>query len=1098
MKTKHLLYTLALAAGFSACTSEELIPNAPQLNNGTGGERPELENVSIELNIDETRLSYEGGWVFDSGDEFSALLMDENNTGVRYGVTTETDKWRKLSWLERYHLVDYVHTNYPFTLTQDNKLDAGTNMLEGNYFLVYPYLEELNGERQIIKDISVQYVKGDLLNSYEDRRAVYAANQFMVGYAQLNADKGVSQVNAELYPVLTPVRINIQSNTNVKTTLEVTKVVLSHPNLPGVLTIDPTRAYYGYGAKDDPVYGPKSWNLNFWSKKDDWTINTWMTSGTHFNYANYLGAQPATAEKKDWKSELYGYANYGSTNKMDYVYNINGEVGYTGDKRSDRKPKTYYCDDAIRSIVQSMDEKNNPEYATKFIEVHMSTDGTTDCVPLSIGGTIETIVMMPEFELDEEPLKLTIYTKQGIIEVDDISDELGNESDDVNGTGYISAIDPAGGAIEKITVSIDNTAIKETPAEVTINNEDDLMKWVTWLNNKAQTASKFEAYAKFTNDITIDKNLAAAIESLPSGFNLHIEAAAGTANNNNLRFATPEEHANILEYLDIESTVTVEILDGGVLNMTEKSYNVKHTFTNPDAEHGRLNIEIAKGGTLNIISNDKSAIQGGYNVNGIQQENRTEVTILNKLGGELNVTGVTEVVGFYIENAGVMNIKKGASLYFAPNTNKDDENNEIEVKSVSENTISGQIFVEGMISGTTSNNFKNFGEIYQNGVVKNIQNEKNLRDLNGFPKPGLKDGIIYIGSNKNAEGENVVISTDLTSNNGTVDYQNNLIAIIKNNTLGDYYGGRFLYTGEGVTISALENAFVTEATINSGTMTVGNSKPGSLWKLVLDGSAEKVTISGGDLFFNRTDFAWGELKMIADVVVDGVVFRNIRPDGLKDKQGKEMQNAVISGRDITFTGENAFYTEQQEVTRIKRNDEGEVVTEKTSKYTGDATLTFVCDESGEKVVVNNIAAMTKYVQLIGEDGDPMWKDGKPVYVQLEEKKDQYGQIIQAKGDKPVEGDPVVLLGPDGKEVYWEVKVVTETVKKNIPVTLFLDECNLINEGAEFFAKALKAVRDGSSSDVQNTNGTINLFDVTKSETITVHGNEVVEVEEILE
>ena len=106
MRTKHLFYTMALAGIFAACTNDEFLEyGAPQATI-EGQERPTISDVTLTVGEADTRASWNGGFTFENGDVISALLMDENNTGVRYGITTNTVEWNKLTWLEKYHLVD--------------------------------------------------------------------------------------------------------------------------------------------------------------------------------------------------------------------------------------------------------------------------------------------------------------------------------------------------------------------------------------------------------------------------------------------------------------------------------------------------------------------------------------------------------------------------------------------------------------------------------------------------------------------------------------------------------------------------------------------------------------------------------------------------------------------------------------------------------------------------------------------------------------------------------------------------------------------------------------------------------------------------------
>ena len=206
-------------------------------------------------------------------------------------------------------------------------------------------------------------------------------------------------------------------------------------------------------------------------------------------------------------------------------------------------------------------------------------------------------------------------------------------------------------------------------------------------------------------------------------------------------------------------------MDGATLNFTEDSYNIAHEIAAvpgyPQWFKGQMFIEVAEGGTLNILSNDKTAIQGGNDKTNTEAANKAEVYIENK-GGYINVDGATRVLGINIVNEGEMVVAEDASVYFAP-------------KSV--NTIRGSIRVDGVISGTTNNNFVNKGVIligsptkeYSNGGIPEISNVINAG--NDYQKmPGT---IIF---------DNAAAKADLTSNTGIVDYQSYLNPVSFNTT----------------------------------------------------------------------------------------------------------------------------------------------------------------------------------------------------------------------------------------------------------------------------------------------------------------------------
>ena len=89
---------MALAGIFAACTNDDFLENGPAQGTVTGQERPTISGVTLNIDEANTRVVLgSNGYQFEEGDVISALLMDENNTGVRYGITTNTDEWNKLT-----------------------------------------------------------------------------------------------------------------------------------------------------------------------------------------------------------------------------------------------------------------------------------------------------------------------------------------------------------------------------------------------------------------------------------------------------------------------------------------------------------------------------------------------------------------------------------------------------------------------------------------------------------------------------------------------------------------------------------------------------------------------------------------------------------------------------------------------------------------------------------------------------------------------------------------------------------------------------------------------------------------------------------------
>ena len=282
-----------------------------------------------------------------------------------------------------------------------------------------------------------------------------------------------------------------------------------------------------------------------------------------------------------WGEELYENERFGSQLAEDYVYNVaDGMVGSISDDRDARvKSGKYYWDDAIRSTVVPMDEINNPEYDTRYVEVKTWESDATPYLTLKSNETVEVIMMLPAIDTRNtgEGLNLTIYTQEGIVKNIDLSDRHNGSGIDVITTGTLEHVDPINKNIPRIEVILDNPAIIANPEAVTINNGDDLLQIVKWINSNPQQTGDKETKLSLTNDIVITDEIAAEIEKLRENYVLTIGTAfVPNREGNNLKINTSKEHANVLEHMNVLSNVTVEVMPGAVLNMTDKSYNIAH------------------------------------------------------------------------------------------------------------------------------------------------------------------------------------------------------------------------------------------------------------------------------------------------------------------------------------------------------------------------------------------------------------------------------------------------------------------------------------------------------------------------------------------
>lgn len=129
MRTKHLLYTMALASVFAACTQDEFVTESGNSNPLEG--RKSLGKITlVEPEAASTRWTVDDWYKItpEVGDGFSYLLVDDPLTGLAGQHDYPIDN---------YVLVNQIHTNYVFKLgAQGWTSDA--NLVEGNYLLVGP------------------------------------------------------------------------------------------------------------------------------------------------------------------------------------------------------------------------------------------------------------------------------------------------------------------------------------------------------------------------------------------------------------------------------------------------------------------------------------------------------------------------------------------------------------------------------------------------------------------------------------------------------------------------------------------------------------------------------------------------------------------------------------------------------------------------------------------------------------------------------------------------------------------------------------------------------------------------------------------------
>lgn len=193
MKTKHLLWAMALPAVFAACQSDDF-ESTMQENNALLN-RPMAGDVKIDFGFNEATTRLDQDFKFELGDEIGATLMDEYKADGASGdaiYNVFSGKW--------YKFVDYIQTNYRYTNTE-NGWENSNLLCAGNYFFYYPYTPTLNARKAFENYLNPNQVLK--ANTREAGREMVNDNQMYVGYSLVEGatEGSTSVLNVEMQPV---------------------------------------------------------------------------------------------------------------------------------------------------------------------------------------------------------------------------------------------------------------------------------------------------------------------------------------------------------------------------------------------------------------------------------------------------------------------------------------------------------------------------------------------------------------------------------------------------------------------------------------------------------------------------------------------------------------------------------------------------------------------------------------------------------------------------------------------------------------------------------------------------------------------------------
>ena len=707
--------TTALLSLFAACTNDDFISNEQGIQSGDAALRPQVDvtlNVLGDGNAD-TRLVYDNGYKWKDGDEIGALLMDELVGDERPYDDLET--WAEKPWLQRYELVDYINTNYPFKREND-KWSTGAKMLEGNYFFAHPFAT-YDGNREAVHSIGEQTQYG------QDLERAYADNQFFIGYSRIHAGTQSGEVmsaNLEMIPTLGSVTIQVK---NVGTEpFTVKKIVLStnagegKGGLSTLLKIDPTNAAYtGETEVADPAYNLEASALN----SGEWTNNT---NANFFNYANY--------------EEMYtkGEVENGSTV---WYFNDEFKEEYTLDGKlvnNTEKSENYNRKSALRAVVKPVPGDERAELIVEDAPVLAAN-----------GGIGDYLIMTNAYQYlatNENEISAYIYTDRGLVgpvALNGANFELGTEEGakkegvTVISSSPVLTVGPNTAPVVKM--AIDNNSV-QAPQTMPVYNEDDLLKFIEW--NVDATVGRVNTVT-LMNDITLTKEMTDLLtaKGWADSKLAFLEYNAGNeivVNSKKLTIAA-DAAANIMDYILVNGEVEVENnLVLGSASYVNGTYNFESITSIPTRKIEHQTLTIAEGASVTVASDIKNLKSGDM----IDQ-----ALVVAENEGTLNFNAVVEQLTV-AENKGEMNINKNVTFV------KDSKNLKNAVINIAEGA---QVSANGKLTNKgagTSEEDAEYAVINNNGRINNLKNDKFGKVIAGntsTTNADSNDGIIDISAN---------------------------------------------------------------------------------------------------------------------------------------------------------------------------------------------------------------------------------------------------------------------------------------------------------------------------------------------------------------
>ena len=323
MRTKHLLYTMALASIFAACTQDEFetVNGADALAGRKSiGKVTFTEAPSTRWNVDNFNSILP-----EAGDGYSLLLVDVPRQGL---------DGQHVYPIDNYELVSDVQTNYVFKTTDGKNFNNDAELVEGNYLFVAPAQEGKLDRKTVEITLPTEQnlslgADGKLDPLSAIKEFAKSGYPFYIGHRFLSEGGKVSQpkmLNLFAFPEITI------TNTvrNAEHTPVLKQVILKRPQADKPFVINATLdtkkaakaltnewfAAAGDDTKDQMVVGDWAGHMVEYFGESNRTKQLSKTDGTAVEIPSTEDYEVTYLDGSDSKYYMYNNGLYGATSKI--------------------------------------------------------------------------------------------------------------------------------------------------------------------------------------------------------------------------------------------------------------------------------------------------------------------------------------------------------------------------------------------------------------------------------------------------------------------------------------------------------------------------------------------------------------------------------------------------------------------------------------------------------------------------------------------------------------------------------------------------------------------------------------------------------------